>query len=180
MTLVVGKVQNAIGEPLPGSLEIAVSENIQDRNSSPIALRVAPVTIGCENGAFEIDLTPSETSYQFRYFTTEIIVTYLKYADQRLYRGAVHEHEGQWYSGETHTLDSELLIRLENVTETDVIAPFHATIPDRDRVEFADLTPTGITASNQDTSLLTLAILLTTRPEFLTPLAQEIANIQAD
>lgn len=178
MTFVVGTIQNAIGEPLAGSLEIAVSETIHDRDSSPVALRVSPVIVDCPNGTFEVDLIPSETTYQFRYFTTETIITYLKDSNRELYRGVVHEYEGQWYTGETHTSDSELLIRLENSTNTNVIDPFYAAIPDRDSVEFADLTPTGITT--QDTSLLTLAILLTTRPEFLTPLAQAVSDIQSD
>jgi hypothetical protein len=187
MTLVRGIIKDILGNEVPGQLVIESDlpirvEPIRDPDgliaTPPVQLRPFPVTVDCPNGIFEIDLHPdATTTYSFEYLRVNTDKTYWSNNGRDIYTGLVHNYEGSWYSGATHDSESELLYVTEE-EQTEVVMPrFRAIIPDRNQIDFADLAPTGISASNQDTSLLALALLITTRNEYLDPIANRVAEL---
>lgn len=190
MTLVRGVIKDLLGDAVSGQLVIESDlpvrvEPVRDPDgliaTPPVQLRPFPVTVDCPEGSFEIDLHPdATTTYSFKYLRVNKEKTYWSNNGRDVYTGLVHEYDGAWYTGATHDGETELLYVTEE-EQTEVVLPrFRAIIPDRPQIDFADLAPTGISASNQDTSLLALALLITTRNEYLDPIANRVAELMAD
>jgi hypothetical protein len=177
MTVVNGRIKTITGEGLPGVLKVSSDTPIRDESGSVVAIRVEPVEVECPLGEFTIELIPSPSTYRFTYSKTEVTSLYWSDNGTQRYYGLTHEFEGDIYAGAEHTGDDEKLYVTQDVSETTVLPEFHAVVPDRPYVNFSDLAPTGIVANNQDTSLITLALLLTTRPEYLDPIATKVAEI---
>jgi len=180
MTVVNGRIKTITGEGLTGVLKVSSDTPIRDESGSVIAIRVEPVELECPDGEFTIELIPSPSTYRFTYSKIDYTPLYWSNNGTQRYYGATHEFEGDIYAGAEHTGNDEKLFVTQDVSETTVLPEFRAVVPNRPHVNFSDLAPTGIVANNQDTSLITLALLITTRPEYLDPIAAKVAEIMQD
>lgn len=174
-----GIVKNLIGEPAPGILEIDSDHYFRQETGSGIEIRVEKVRVDAPSGVFSVDLIPSgESTYRFRYFQETITAKFFRNQGTELWRGDTHQHtDGDWYTGNEHTSESEVLLRTETVKEHTIVPTFNATLPEHvESVDFADLLPSGVSPTNVEISLLTLAEMLTTRPEYLNPLASAVTE----
>ena len=180
-TRIRGSFRDSLGQPLVGKLEIALDASAIDLDSEPYALHLpepAVVTLG-EDGDIDIELLPTTSAtYRFRVYAESMTVTF-RDSQGNLWLGATHEEENYWYTGSEPSEDRELLIRTVKVDQKDVIAPFHAKVPDRGQIYFCDLLPSGVTNSNQDTSILAIAEILT-RPEYAKQLPVGQFNLRGE
>lgn len=167
LTRVRGTFKNSLGQPLVGKLEVALDASAIDLDSEPYALHLTEpgiVTLD-ENGDIDIELLPTvSATYRFRVYIESTTITF-RTSQGNLWLGATHKEDGYWYSGAEPSEARELLSRAVRVDQKDAIAPFHARVPDRGEIYFSDLLPSGVTNSNQDTSILAIAEVLT-RPEY--------------
>lgn len=124
-----------------------------------------------------VDLVPSSrVSYHFRFFQVMKSFTYYD-SEDRVWQGDTHEFQGAVYSGVSHGEDAQLLRVETRTTESDLIPSFHALLPYVSTVNFFDLLPTGATESNQDTSILSVATMIVTRPTLLQPIVEAVAKV---
>lgn len=165
LTRVKGIFRDSLGQPLVGKLEVKLDANAVDLDSDPHALHlVEPGTVTLINGEVDINLLSTVVTYRFRLFTESSTVTF-RDTQQNAWYGATHEEGGVWYTGAIPSEDREILLRSERTEEIEILPPFHARVPDRGTIYFSDLMPSGVTNSNQDTSILAIAEVLT-RPEY--------------
>jgi len=179
MTRIIGQINDSGGLPLNCKVEVIIPGGTVDRLKNPPAWNLAVATVyDCPSGAVSFDLAPTfNQTYQFRIYTATFTETW-RSADGSLYQGLKHYDAitGLWYTGAAGNLEREPLSYASVERRQDVVPAFYAAIPSRGNVNIADLQPSGITPTNIDTSLLAIADLLVTRPEYLN---QIVAAIQA-
>jgi len=170
MTRILGQINDSGGRPITCTIEVVLPGGTVDKLQTPPAWNLAiPAYFPCEAGRVDFELTPTwNQTYQFRIFTTTVTETWRTEAGQ-IFTGATHQDEltAQWYTGSEPSDARELLLYEARQSETDIVPTFYASIPASGTVNIADLQPSGITPTNIDTSILAIANLLVTRPEYL-------------
>lgn len=177
MTQIIGQINDSGGRPLDCSIEVLLPGGTIDRLENPPAWNLAvPAIYECPSGAVNFELTPTwNQTYKFRIFTTTITERW-RSAQGAVYTGLkfFDEVTGVWYGGIEGDPNPEPLIYEPITNTTDVVPAFFAQIPSRGFVNIADLQPSGITPTNLDTSILAIADILVTRPEYLAQLRSAI------
>ena len=170
MTKVVGTLKNSGGEAVTGELEVTLDSALIDASTSPDSVHLPQTKVfTITNGALALNLAQSETSnltyhFLFNTFDTEIEF-YFQNGD--LYIGPTHRHtDNLYYTGDTHTPDSQLLSRVETQNPIPIF-DFRAIVPNVAEVEFSALLPTGITTDVLDSSIRRLASLLTSNTDYV-------------
>lgn len=142
MTTVAGKLNTNID----GRVTFTPDHAFIDSSTDPDTLVINPIVINFTGGEFTIAVPQSEAlqggeaiTYRIRLESKDSKVTFFK-QDGTIYNSPTHQHtDNNWYTGLTHTDDSQLLDRVEENEYKLIQNDFHAVVPDESNVEFTEL-----------------------------------------
>lgn len=140
-------IQGKLNGNISGRVRFTPTHPFIDSSTTPETLIINAIEATFANSEFTINVPQSQSLQGGEAVTYKVEIEYLKgntiyyKQDGTIWNAPVHQQpDGNWYTGATHTSESQLLDQVSKDEYLPLQNPFHAVIPDTtDMVDFTTL-----------------------------------------